>query len=101
MAPALVNTRNYVLPEPNEEKITYLNDYLKRKLIVSATNHNTVYLHYSNKEHTYEEHVRFLIDDLTKCGYQLFCDCKEYTEHWDVSKYFPDYLLNCINENIS
>lgn len=58
----------------------------------------TVYIHYSPKEHTYPEHIVDMIGELESCGYTVVEDSEyEYTEHGDVAKYFPKYLLSVLS----
>lgn len=51
-----------------------------------------VYIHYSVKEHTYPEHIRYLLQDLAKKGIDVERDEKEYPNHGDLKYYFPEYL---------
>lgn len=91
--------RNYIMPGPTAEKIEYIDNYLKTKL--EHGKNNTVYLHYSDKEHTYNGHIKFLIEDLRKNQYELITECLDYTEHGDVGLYFPDFLVRCVKEYVS
>lgn len=96
LAPALLNCRKYIMPDVTENNVNRLNQYLKIKLQDNASNRHIIYLHYSDSEHTYDEHVKFLIEDLENFGYKLNLDCRHYTDHWDVSKFFPEYLIQSI-----
>ncbi|MBQ3010072.1 MAG: hypothetical protein IJD81_02645, partial [Oscillospiraceae bacterium] len=60
----------------------------------------TCYLHYSNVEHTYEKHIKALRQDLIDSGIQFYEDVESYSEHGDVGKYFPMYLVKTVNELI-
>ena len=56
-----------------------------------------VYIHYSPKEHTYHEHIVDMLTDLNRCGYEVREDSDyEYTEHKDVAKHYPYYLLSVL-----
>lgn len=83
----------HILGERNVQKEEELDDRLCHK-ICDNKNYPTqhVYIHYSNKEHTYEEHVVHLLKDLEKSGYQIVEDIADYTNHGDLSYYFPDFL---------
>lgn len=96
LAPPLKICREFIMPDVTEQKIKRLNEYLRNKLKKKAGDKHKIYLHYSDSEHTYNEHVRFLIEDLESFGYDVAFDCRHYTEHWDVSRYFPDYLLDSL-----
>ncbi|MCM3116047.1 hypothetical protein M3610_12150 [Neobacillus sp. MER 74] len=81
-----------------EESVNDLNKWLKYKIEnKEIVKNQTIYLHYSEHEHTYEEHIKFLISDLDKSGLSMSKDVKNYTDHWDVSKYFPEFLIKSID----
>ena len=52
----------------------------------------TCYLHYSDREHTYEKHIRDLLRDLKASGMTVYEDVADYPEHSDVGKYYPHFL---------
>lgn len=56
-----------------------------------------VYLHYSDCEHTYPEHVRNLLAHLSAAGIALQTDVQHYTVHSDLRYFFPDYLRSVLN----
>lgn len=58
----------------------------------------SVYIHYSVNEHTYKEHVRYLLDDLKKAGISVEEDIGNYREHGDLKYYFPGYLKRRIED---
>lgn len=58
-------------------------------------------LHYSTKEHTYEEHIRYLVGDLKKHNYSVSEDIWAYSEHGDVRKFFPSFLVNTLRVFLS
>ncbi len=81
------------------EDVQNLNNIIKNKIVDNEyKNKFRIYLHISNKEHTYNEHVKFLIEDLKQHGYTYSLDVHEYETHDEVSKYFPIYLRTIINE---
>lgn len=98
MSPALKVCRDYVMGDVTDEKINNLNNYLRNKLRDEISGNHFIYFHYSDSEHTYEDHVKYLIDDLIQYNYKFKYECKHYIDHWDVSKYFPDFLLDSLNE---
>lgn len=67
--------------------------------LVKKAEGNEVYLHYSDKEHTFREHIVFLDEDLSK-NKKIFYhrDVKHYEEHSKVGEYFPRYLLTTIKQ---
>lgn len=96
LAPALEKCQKYVMPELNQKSVDYLNSYLSNKLLKAKEDKHYIYLHYSDSEHTYDEHIKYLLEDLKQFGYAYSLDVKQYSDHWDVSKYFPDYLIDSI-----
>lgn len=58
-----------------------------------------VFLHYSTKEHTYEDHIRDLLEVLRKSGYVLSEDRQSYTDHGDVSLYFPRFFVSSLADS--
>lgn len=82
-----------VTPETKEEL-----DYRFRRLIeTSACLPKKVYLHYSNQEHTFEDHVKWLLVDLKRRNVILDEDISDYRIHGDVSKYYPSYLKKVLD----
>ena len=58
---------------------------------------NCVYIHYSNKEHTYEEHVKPMLEDLHKIGIEVREDVGDYLSHDELSTYYPPFLIKTLN----
>ena len=76
-------------------------DYLDNKIINELANKKKnikVYLHYSKKEHTYDDHVKFLIKELKKNHIFLEEDVANYKEHGNVSLYFPKFLIDVLRK---
>lgn len=90
-----------IIGEYTPENIAELDVRLEHKIKnnpYAAT--QTCYLHYSNVEHTYEKHIKALRQDLIDSGIQFYEDVESYSEHGDVGKYFPMYLVKTVNELI-
>lgn len=66
-------------------------------LVLKYEGNTEVYLHYSPYEHTYPEHIQYLIDDLNQVGIAIYSDIKNYTAHQDVAYYFPHFLRSTIS----
>lgn len=85
-----------------EEEIVVneLNIHLKNKIFDDELRESNlkVYLHYSNKEHTFEEHIFDLVEDIKKRGIYLITDVKDYEAHSDVALYYPKFLLSVLKE---
>lgn len=60
-----------------------------------------VYIHYSDQEHTYKEHIISLINDIKNKKIFIEEDIEHYTNHMDLVYYFPDFLKKTINEIIN
>lgn len=90
---------NGIMGNTNSESVQKLNCIMKN-CVQSAVKHKPqVYIHYSPNEHTYYEHIHAMIDDLEHCGYMVYKDADyEYTEHSEVAKHFPQYLLSVLNK---
>lgn len=96
------NTLKHIIGDKSPEKIAFLDQYLKNRIINSSSRVKPeIYLHYSKREHTYEEHIRDMIDDLNSNHYQLQYDICEYENHSDISLYFPDFLSRTIQNLLS
>ena len=51
-----------------------------------------IYLHFSDQEHTYQEHIQHLLSDLNSNNFDYYEDRMSYLQHDDVAIYFPQYL---------
>lgn len=88
-----METLNHILGEHTEEKKKVIEHYLQNKLLKNPNvKTQKVFLHYSDKEHTYEEHITHMLKDMENAGYYIEKDVADYKNHSDVSYHFPDYL---------
>lgn len=81
-----------------DEVISELNVHLANKLSETDGAKKEVYLHYSYKERTYQEHVADFIADLRKLGIRMYMDERDYEAHSSISLYFPDYLKTTLRK---
>lgn len=94
-------TLQHILGERSVEKDNVLEYYLRDKIKKNPNKDSQiVYLHFSDKEHTYEEHIKHMIKDMEDNGYRLEADVASYTNHSDLSYYFPDFLKKHIKDII-
>ncbi len=94
-------TLEHIIGEATPEKEQKLNVYLREKIQGNdKKSTQKIYLHYSDKEHTYEEHIKDMLADLKSCGYYVEEDVADYANHSDISYYFPDFLRKQITEII-
>ena len=83
--------------QPSSEYLAHLDTIIEEKLkLMSKSFSGKLFLHYSDQEHTYPEHIRPLLDTLSTLGYHWNEEVMHYPEHDDVSKYFPIYLRSTI-----
>lgn len=89
----------HIAGQVTEEKVKIINNYLKNRIQNNRYKQSQhIFLHYSNQEHTYREHIQFLLADLKEQGYHLQEDVADYADHSDISYYFPDYLCRMAAE---
>lgn len=85
----------------SEEAIERLDNLVFKALKENKNLNNTkIWLHYSDKEHTYFSDIQFLVDDLKHFGYDFSEDIKDYENHGDVGLYFPSYMTSIL-ENLN
>ncbi len=92
---------DYITNIGDDAEKQILNHYLENNLLQNeyyAT--QKIYFHYSDNEHTYEEHVQDLLATLYQKGYEVHEERMSYTNHWDISRYFPAFLLQSISEAV-
>ncbi len=94
-------TLKHILGDRSAKKDETLEYYLRNKIEKNPNKTSQkIYLHFSDKEHTYEEHIKHMIKDMEEKGYQLETDVADYTNHSDLSYYFPDFLKKHIKNII-
>lgn len=94
-----IEAYRHILGENNNDIAhDILNQRLRSKILDEGRSASQIiHLHFSDKEHTYNEHIAFLLCDLQKKGYRVNTDVANYTNHSDISLYFPDYLRKVLN----
>lgn len=92
-------TLEYILGKENTQKDDELEYRLHNKICTNDKRlSQNIYIHYSNQEHTYQEHVVYMLDDMKKYNYHIREDIANYQNHGDLSYYFPDFLKRTITE---
>lgn len=90
-----------IVGEVTQNKVRYLNNRLKNKIIEKGKmNKPTVYIQYSDMEHTYEDHIKYLLSDLYNADIDVHEEVLHYPNHGDLYKYFPKYLVETVNRLI-
>lgn len=94
------HTLSHIVGEVTEDKIDFLNHYLQGKILNNEKiQGQRIFLHYSDQEHTYMEHIQYLLEDLNKKQYNVVCDVADYTDHSQISFYFPEFLVKTIENH--
>jgi len=85
-----------------QEAVAALNEILPCAVKDHAgDSHLKVFVHCSKNEHTYKDHVEDMVRDLNQNGYSVLLDAEYcYTDHKDVAKYFPPYLLKVLKKEL-
>lgn len=95
------NLMKYVMgPDFTQGDVEFLNNLLRDTIKAYSNNDFCLYLHYSDSEFTYEDHMIHLINDLRKFGIHFSEDVQHYKNHNELSLYFPEFLRNKVNELI-
>lgn len=96
-----IEAYRHIVGEETKEKEQhlefYLRDRIKKNPFVAT---QKIYMHYSKNEHTYMEHIYDLLEELKNNNYSYEEDIQTYTNHSDISYYFPDYLRQVIKSII-
>lgn len=83
----------------DEDRIKYLDNLLKNK--IKNLYGNKVFIQYSVNDPTYKNHICYMLDDMKKNGVCVVEEKLNYTNHDDVSIYFPDYIKKILDENLN
>ena len=76
----------------SEEDVYQLNQMMPNILKVSEGQQSVVHLLYSKNEHTYQDHIVYLIDDLNKYHIPYTEQVENFNEHVAVGNFFIDYI---------
>ncbi len=91
-----------IMGDASEDSAAKLNAFFENAVREQKGSKSTVFLHYSPKEHTFAEHIQYLIEDLRAIGVNLIEDNDyDYVEHGDVAKYFPEIIRAQVDSFIS
>lgn len=82
--------------EHSFSEITRLDSIVRDK--IKRNWNGTVWLHYSNQEHTYQDNIVYLVNDLKQNNIKLNEEIMGYSQHGEVAKYFPIYLKKCLQQ---
>lgn len=89
----------YVCGEINEDNVSMLNNLMRNVISKADASHFPVlYLHYSDKEPTYTQEIVDLEKCLDQKGAVYTKDVADYTNHGEISKYFPYFLKQTLKQ---
>lgn len=80
---------------PTAEDIAFL-DAIVPQAVRACKTPPRVYIHYSDQEHTYQEHIADMLRDFQECDFPITEDVADYAKHTDVSLYYQPYLLKIL-----
>lgn len=88
-----------IMGDTSAASIRKLNAVVQDRICRAEDRRLKVYIHYSPLEHTYPEHIADMVRDLKQNGFAVEEDrAYSYTEHRDVAKHFPLYLINTLDK---
>lgn len=79
-----------------------LDKMLFNQLCTHRNSKSRIHLLYSKEEHTYSEHIQYLIADIEKNGIKHVDKIENFTDHGEVGEYFSPWIkheLKNINNN--
>lgn len=82
----------------HDAAVNILNRMLPDMLRQSGGTNCFVHLLYSKNEHTYDEHIRFLIEDLENSNIQFEEKLESFDDHNEVGKYFVPWILESLRK---
>lgn len=85
---------SYIAGGIDEESKNYLNSLM---INLPKTNPPNIYIHVGKGDHHYQDHVQPFLEHLDRLHIDYDLDVGDYTEHGDLGKYFPAYMVDRIN----
>lgn len=82
---------------PTNAAVNILDRMLPDMIKQNAGTKSRVHLLYSKEEHTYDEHVKYLIEDLNNNNIAFDEQVESFKDHNEVGKYFSPWILEKIN----
>lgn len=87
-----------ILGTRDETEVLKLDSHIKNRYQNDNKKQNQkIYMQYSDREYTYELHIKELIEDIKKTNIELYLETLHYENHSDVHKFFPAYLNKIIS----
>src|SRR5690606_23101885 len=96
------HTLPYIMGKDYTKKdIQILDDLLPNIIKEKKGNGCDIYLHYSDKEYMYENHIKYLIEDLKANDIDFVADVENYEKHAEIAYYFPSFLVRTLKMVLS
>jgi len=92
------DTLKYIMGDISSDARAYLDYYMADKLTHKFWGIKEVNVMYSDKEHTYEEHIQPMLDKLKDLGVPVNEAVESFTNHSDIGKHFPAYILRVLGK---
>lgn len=96
--PGHKNILEYIMGDTSKESIKFLDKLMENVIDFNRENNNSIYLHYSNKEETYESDINPLINYINKYNFNKHYDIHDYKNHADLTRYFPAFIKNTLKK---
>ena len=73
-----------------DNQVLYLDNVVKNAIFNSSNKKMKYIINFSKNEHTYDEHIKYLINDLKKSNKNIICEESDYSIHSDVGNVMPN-----------
>lgn len=98
--PGHQNILSYIMGDTEKTSVEQLNKVMKTRIDTNRDNNNLVYLHYSINDETYESDIKYLVNHLDTLGINTIKDIKEYMSHSELTKFFPTFIRETLDEKL-
>lgn len=84
----------------NDAAVNIVNRMLPDLVKQSAGGKSHIHLLYSKDEHTYNDHIRYLIEDLKKYNIPFDEKVESFADHNEVGKFFSPWIIEKLKNNL-
>lgn len=88
----------YIMGDTSMESIEILDNLMRNVIEYNKKNNNSIYLHYSNNEETYESDIKPLIEEINRHNFNRYYDLHDYKNHADLTRYFPNFVKDTLKK---
>jgi len=94
-------TLPYIMGENYTDKdIQTLNDLLPNIIRKAKGKDYKIFLHYSDQEYMYNQHIKYLLEELKANDIEFVEDIAKYKKHAEIAYFFPSFLVNTLKKEI-